>query len=114
MTALRDSLIANLRERFPQAVLNGHETRRLPNNVNVSLVGNDAETLLLALDMAGVSASSGSACTAGSIEPSHVLLSMGLDERRTQSALRLTLGRSTTKAETERVVEILAGIVRKA
>ncbi len=114
MTALRDSLIDNLRERIPQAVLNGHETNRLPNNVNVSLVGNDAETLLLALDMAGVSASSGSACTAGSIEPSHVLLSMGLDARRTQSALRLTLGRSTTKAETERVVEILAGIVRKA
>lgn len=114
MTALRDDLIASLRERIPQAVLNGHETNRLPNNVNVSLVGNDAETLLLALDMAGVSSSSGSACTAGSIEPSHVLLSMGLDERRTQSALRLSLGRSTTAMETKRAVEILAGIVRKA
>lgn len=114
MTSLRDSLIASLRKCIPQTVLNGHASNRLPNNVNVSLVGNDAETLLLALDMAGVSASSGSACTAGSIEPSHVLLSMGLDERRTQSALRLSLGRSTTRAETERVVEILAGIVRKA
>lgn len=114
MAALRDSLIASLRKCIPQTVLNGHASNRLPNNVNVSLVGNDAETLLLALDMAGVSASSGSACTAGSIEPSHVLLSMGLDERRTQSALRLSLGRSTTRAETERVVEILAGIVRKA
>jgi len=113
MTLLRDELIAGLRQRIPTVQLNGHETLRLPNNVNMSLPGSDAETLLLALDMAGVSASSGSACTAGSIEPSHVLRAMGLDKRRIQSALRLTLGRGTTQAEIERVAEILAGLANR-
>jgi len=103
-------LIASLRRRLPNVKLNGHEAKRLPNSVNVSLPGADAETLLLALDMAGVSASSGSACTAGSIEPSHVLRAMGLEEWRTQSALRLSLGRNTTEAEIGRVVEIVAGL----
>ncbi len=110
MTILRDGLIAMLRERIPGVVLNGHQTWRLPNNVNVSLRGGDAEILLPALDMAGVSASAGSACTAGSMEPSHVLRAMGMDALRTKSALRLTLGRGTTRAEIERVVEILANI----
>lgn len=110
MTTLRDGLIASLRRRIPNMKLNGHEAKRLPNSVNVSLPGADAETLLLALDMAGVSASSGSACTAGSIEPSHVLRAMGLEEWRTQSALRLSLGRDTTEAEIGRVVEIVAGL----
>lgn len=110
MTILRDGLIAALRERIPGAALNGHATDRLPNNVNISIPGGDAETLLLGLDMAGVSASSGSACTAGSIEPSHVLLAMGLEPWRTQAALRLTVGRGTTEAETARVADVLAGL----
>lgn len=108
MTALRDELVALLRQRIPGVALNGHPARRLPNNVNVSLPGGDAETLLPALDMAGVSVSSGSACTAGSMEPSHVLRAMGLEDWRTQSALRLTLGRGTTRAEIERVAGLLA------
>lgn len=110
LTSLRDSLIASLRARIPCIQLNGHETRRLPNNVHVSVPGGDAETLLLALDMAGISASSGSACTAGSIEPSHVLQAMGLNKQRMQAALRLTLGRHTTQDELDHVVEVLAGL----
>ena len=80
-----------MRDRIPGVVLNGHPTERLPNNVNVSFPGLDAEALLLSLDRAGISASSGSACTSGSIEPSHVLPAMGLPDWRVRSALRLTL-----------------------
>lgn len=112
LSALRDFLLAGLRAAIPGLVLNGPEgDGRLPNNLNVSLPGLDAETLLLALDRAGVSASSGSACASGSIEPSHVLTAMGLPESRIKSALRLTLGRGTTREQLERGVEVLAGIV---
>ena len=112
LAALRDFLLSALRAALPGVVLNGPEgADRLPNNLNVSLPGLDAETLLLALDRAGVSASSGSACASGSIEPSHVLTAMGLPDDRIKSALRLTLGRGTTQEQLERVVEILRGIV---
>ena len=113
LTILRDRLWAGLSGRIPGVVLNGHPVHRLPNNLNFSLPGLDAETLLLSLDRAGVSASSGSACTSGSIEPSHVLSAMGLADARLKSALRLTLGRGTTENEIDRVVEILAGIAER-
>ncbi len=113
LTRLRDRLWSGLSARLPNVVLNGHSTRRLPNNLNFSLPGLDAETLLLSLDRAGVSASSGSACTSGSIEPSHVLQAMGLPDTRLKSALRLTLGRGTTAEEIDRTVEILAGIMER-
>ena len=113
LTALRDLLLAALRERIPTLVLNGHPAERLPNNLNVSFPGLDAESLLLSLDRAGISASSGSACASGSIEPSHVLTAMGLPEGRINSAIRLTLGRGTTGEEIERTVEILVGIVER-
>ena len=113
LTHLRDRLWSGLLERIPGIVLNGHPVHRLPNNLNVSLPGLDAETLLLSLDRAGISASSGSACTSGSIEPSHVLSAMGLPDARLKSALRLTLGRGTTAEEIERTVEIVAGIVER-
>lgn len=111
LTSLRDLFLDALRRRLPHLVLNGHPTERLPNNLNVSFPGLDAETLLLALDRAGISASSGSACTSGSIEPSHVLTAMGLPDDRVRSAIRLTLGRSTTREQVGRAVDILAGIV---
>lgn len=107
---LRDRLIDRLLA-IPDTALNGHRSERLANNANVSFPPLAAESLLLALDMAGVSASSGSACTSGSIEPSHVLQAMGLEECRTRSALRFTLGRSTTEGEVDRAAEIIAGIV---
>jgi cysteine desulfurase len=113
LTNLRDFFLAELRCRIPHVVLNGHPTERLPNNLNVSFPGLDAETLLLALDRAGVSASSGSACTSGSIEPSHVLTAMGLPEDRVKSAIRLTLGRGTIREQVCRAVDILAGIVAR-
>ena len=113
LTALRDHFWSELSRSVPGIVLNGHPESRLPNNLNVSLPGLDAETLLLSLDRAGVSASSGSACTSGSIEPSHVLTAMGLSDARLKSALRLTLGRGTTREEVDRAVEILEGIVER-
>ncbi len=113
LAALRDRFWAMLSSAIPGVVLNGHPINRLPNNLNISLPGLDAETLLLSLDRAGVSASSGSACTSGSIEPSHVLSAMGLPEPRLKSALRLTLGRGTTREEVDRTVEILAGIAER-
>ena len=113
LTLLRDTFLAALRQRIPSMVLNGHPAERLPNNINLSFPGLDAETLLLTLDRAGISASSGSACTSGSIEPSHILTAMGLPDDRVNSAIRLTLGRDTTRAEVDRAVDILAGIVTR-
>ena len=113
LTLLRDTFLAALRQRIPSMVLNGHPAERLPNNINLSFPGLDAETLLLTLDRAGISASSGSACTSGSIEPSHVLTAMGLPDDRVNSAIRLTLGRDTTRAEVDRAVDILAAIVTR-
>ena len=113
LTSLRDLFLDALRRRLLNIVLNGHPTERLPNNLNVSFPGLDAETLLLALDRAGVSASSGSACTSGSIEPSHVLTAMGLPDDRVRSAIRLTLGRGTIWEQVDRTVDILAGIVAR-
>lgn len=113
LTKLRGLFLAALHQRIPQVVLNGHPTERLPNNLNVSFPGIDAETLLLALDRAGVSASAGSACTSGSIEPSHVLTAMGLPDEKVKSAIRLTLGRGTTLDEVHRAVHILADMVTR-
>ena len=113
LTGLRDLFLSCLRQRLPGVVLNGHPSERLPNNLNISFPGLDAETLLLALDRAGVSASSGSACTSGSIEPSHVLSAMGLADDRVRSAVRLTLGRGTTREHVDRAGDILAGVVER-
>ena len=113
LTVLRDRLWSGISAHLPNATLNGHPINRLPNNLNFSLSGLDAETLLLSLDRAGVSASSGSACTSGSIEPSHVLSAMGLPDARLKSALRLTLGRGTTAEGIDRTVEIVAGIAAR-
>ena len=113
LAALRDLLLGSLRERIPTLVLNGHPADRLPNNLNVSFPGLDAESLLLSLDRAGISASSGSACASGSIEPSHVLTAMGLPEERINSAIRLTLGRGTTREEIGRTVEVMTGIAER-
>jgi len=113
LTWLRDLFLAALHQRIPGIFLNGHPSERLPNNLNVSFPGLDAETLLLALDRAGISASSGSACTSGSIELSHVLTAMGLPDDRVRSAIRLTLGRGTTPDEIHRAIDILAGIITR-
>ncbi len=113
LVVLRDRFIADLCAAIPGLCLNGHPTVRLPNNVNVSISGVEGPTLLMSLDRLGVAASSGSACSSGSIEPSHVLKAIGLPDTLASSGIRFTLGRSTTQAELQRTVAILAQIVSR-
>ncbi|MBD5525761.1 MAG: cysteine desulfurase NifS [Lachnospiraceae bacterium] len=110
---LRDYLISQIEEKIPAAVLNGHRTKRLPGNVNFSFPGVEGESVLIMLDMQGICASSGSACTSGSIDPSHVLLAIGRSPEEARSAIRLTLGAENTKEEMDIVVGELARIVGK-
>ena len=111
MSALRDKLINGIIERIPDVKLNGHRTNRLPNNVNVSVRYVEGEALLLRLDLAGVAGSSGSACTSGTLDPSHVLLAIGLPHEIAHGSLRLTLGNETTEADIDYVLDKLPGIV---
>lgn len=113
LTALRDRLIIGLRDRIPEIRLNGHPTERLPNNVNISIRYIEGESLLLNLDLKGIAASSGSACTSGSLEASHVLLAMGIPHEIAHGSLRLTLGRKTTEVEIDYLLEVLPPIVEK-
>lgn len=110
---LRDYLISQIEEKIPDAILNGHRTKRLPGNVNFSFPGVEGESVLIMLDMQGICASSGSACTSGSIDPSHVLLAIGRSQEEARSAIRLTLGAENTKEEMDIVVGELARIVWK-
>jgi len=110
---LRDRLIAGVLHSIPDSRLNGHPQQRLPNNANFSFEGVDGESILLNLDTQGVAASSGSACTAGSIDPSHVLLALGLPPALAASALRLTLGRSSTEDHVSRVLAILPNVITR-
>lgn len=110
---LKDQLIRGLMEELPDAILNGHPTRRLPGNVNISIPGVEGESLLLNLDMQGIAVSSGSACSSGAIQPSHVLRAMGLPFTLAQAGIRLSLGRSNTPEQIERVINVLPAIVTK-
>jgi cysteine desulfurase len=113
LAALRDRLVGGVLAAIPDAQLTGHPERRLPGHASFVIPGVEADGLLMHLDMAGVCAASGSACTTGMPEPSHVLLAMGLEYALALGALRLTLGRSTAQADVDYVVEILPGIVDK-
>ncbi len=108
---LRDHLIARVEDEIDHVKLNGHRTKRLPGNFNMSFLFIEGESLLLRLDMAGVSASSGSACTSGSLDPSHVLMAMGMDHETSHGSLRLSLGDFNTKEEVDYVVDELKVIV---
>ncbi len=111
--ALRDKLIDGLIQRIPDVKLNGHPTNRLPNNVNMSFLYVEGESLLLNLDMHGLAASSGSACTSGSLEPSHVLTAMGIPHEVAHGSVRMTLGRYTQDADIDRVLDVMPGIVER-
>ncbi len=111
LTALRDKYIKAILERIEHARLNGHPTQRLPNNINVSIQYVDGESMLLNLDMEAIAASAGSACSSGSLEPSHVLLALGLSRELAHGSLRLSSGRDTREEDLDRVVDILAKIV---
>ena len=113
MCALRDRLISGMEARIPEIKLNGHRSQRLPNNVNFSIRYIEGESILLMLDLNGIAASSGSACTSGSLDPSHVLLAMGLTHEVAHGSLRLTLSRYTTPEEIDYVLEILPPIIEK-
>ncbi|WP_322795911.1 cysteine desulfurase family protein [Tepidiforma sp.] len=112
---LRNRLLFELPERIPDTVITGpaDPDRRLPNNFSCCFRNVEGESVLLALDMADIAASSGSACTTGALEPSHVLTAMGIDRDLAHASLRLTLGRATTDADIDRVLEVLPGIVQK-
>lgn len=112
-SALRDYLIARIEEEIPFAKLNGHRVKRLPNNVNFCFQFIEGESMLIMLDMAGICGSSGSACTSGSLDPSHVLLAIGLPHEIAHGSLRLTLGDENTKEQVDYVVDHLKEIVAK-
>ncbi len=112
MTTLRDKLINGILATIPDTRLNGHPTKRLPNNCNVSIRYIEGEAMLLRLDLAGIAGSSGSACTSGSLDPSHVLLAIGLPHEIAHGSLRLTLGTDTTEADIDEVLNVLPGIVK--
>lgn len=112
-STLRDYLIKRVLDEIPYTRLNGHPQKRLPNNANFSFEFIEGESMLIRLDMAGVCASSGSACTSGSLDPSHVLLAIGLPHEKAHGSLRLTLGEETTKEELDYVVDQLKVIVKE-
>ena len=113
LTYLRDKLIKGILDAIPYARLNGHSLKRLPGNVNVSIQYIEGEALLLRLDLAGIAASSGSACTSGSLDPSHVLLAIGLPHEVAHGSLRLSLTDSNTEEEVDEVLRVLPEIVAK-
>lgn len=112
-TALREYLIEKLVREIPDTKLNGHPVKRLPGNVNVSFASVEGEAVLIMLDMEGICASSGSACTSGALDPSHVLRAIGLAPELARGSVRLTIGEDNTREEIDAAVEALVRIVRK-
>ncbi len=109
--ALRDRTVEHVLASIPRCYLNGHPTDRLANNVNFSFEGVEGEAVLLGLDTAGIAASSGSACSSGSLEPSHVLLALGQSAELARGSLRVTLGKDNTQEEIEYLLEVLDRLV---
>ena len=113
VSGLRDRLIEGILRRIPETRLNGHRTRRLSGNVNVSIRYIEGEALLLSLDMKGIAGSSGSACTSGSLDPSHVLLAIGLPHEIAHGSLRLSLSEENTAEEVDYTIDALVEIVER-
>ena len=113
LTYLRDKLIKGLQEQIDHTHLNGHPVKRLPNNINISVDFVEGESMILNLDLEGICASTGSACSSSSLEPSHVLLAMGLSHEPAHGSVRFTLGTWTTEEEIEQVLEVLPRIVAR-
>ncbi len=112
-TMLRDRLIDGVRARVPGSILTGHPTERLPNNASFCFPGTQGEALVVSLDLAGFAVSSGSACTSGDTEPSHVITALGIDRAVAQGSLRLTVGRGTTEEEVDALLQALPPIVAR-
>ena len=113
ISKLRDELISGLIDPIPYAYLNGHPTQRLPDNVSVRYSFIEGESILLSLDIMGIYASSGSACAAKTLQPSHVLLALGLEPEEAHGSLMLTLGRDNTQEEVDRLKSVMPDIVRR-
>lgn len=113
ITSLRDKLINGLLERIDHVRLNGHPRNRLPNNVNVSVAFVEGESMCLNLDLAGICAATGSACSSASEEPSHVLMALGVPPQEAHGSLRFSLGKWTTEEDIDKVIELLPQIVAK-
>lgn len=111
MITIRDHGVINILERVPDAILNGHPTLRLPGNINISFPFVEAESIIILMDRKGLAVSSGSACTSGSFEPSHVLLAMGVPHELAHGAIRITIGAETTEQQIDIAVEALIKIV---
>ncbi len=110
---LRDALIAGIEARIKDVKLNGDRVKRLPNNVNFSFMGVEGESMILLMDMNGMCVSSGSACTSGSLDPSHVLMALGMKHEQAHGSLRMTLGKDNTQAQIDKVFDTLPGIVTR-
>jgi cysteine desulfurase len=113
IAALRDRLEHEILRRIPQSRVNGRTDRRIDNTTNIGFRHLEAEAILLLLSERGVCASAGSACSSGSLEPSHVLLAMGIEEAYAHGSVRFSLSRLTTEAELDKAVDILAGVIAK-
>ena len=113
LAALRDRLEEGVLAGVSGSAINGMRSPRVPNTTNISFDRVEAESLLIALDLAGIAVSTGSACSSGTLEPSHVLKAMGLTAHRTQNSIRFSLGAANTGADVDRVVAVLPGIVDK-
>jgi cysteine desulfurase len=113
VSRLRDRLVAGIMERVRGSQLTGHPVERMPNSASFTIEGADGESMLLNLDQEGIYASSGSACTSGTLEISHVLRALGLPEEQARGSLRLTTGTRTTDADIDRLLDVLPGIVER-
>ena len=113
VSALRDRLEEGVLRAVPGSVVNGARTPRVPNTTNISFDRVEAESLLIALDLEGIAVSTGSACSSGTLEPSHVLKAMGFSPHRAQNSIRFSLGAGSTEADVDRVIAVLPGIVEK-
>ncbi|WP_313340770.1 cysteine desulfurase NifS [Sedimentibacter sp.] len=113
LTSLRNKFIEGIKNNIPDVILNGHPTMRLPNNINFSYKYVEGESILLLLDMEGIAASSGSACTSGSLDPSHVLLATGLDHGTAHGSIRFTISEEITEEDIDFVVQTMKGIIEK-
>ena len=113
LTPLRDALIEGIKKSIPKIRVNGHTTERLANNVNISFMDIEGEALLLYLDAKGIYASTGSACTSATLDPSHVILALGLPYEVAHGSMRFTLGRTTTQEDVDYVIETLPPLVER-
>jgi cysteine desulfurase len=111
--ALRDRLEESILLTVPGTAINGDRAPRIPNTTNISFEGIEAESLLIALDLEGIAVSTGSACSSGTLEPSHVLRAMGLSSHRTQNSIRISLGGANTEAEVDAFLQKLPNVVAK-